>query len=247
MGNGPDGFADRFEAGRLLAVRLSAMNLTRPVVYALPRGGVPVGLEVARGLDPFPRASSPDGSSNRSGSGPAAPLDLVLVRKIGAPGEPELALGAVVDGDPPETIINEAVRESTGADAAFLDRARQRELAEIVRRRALYLEGRPHIDPAGCTAIVVDDGLATGATAKAALAAVRRRGAARTILAVPVAPIETLDDMRDRADAIVCLIPAARFHGVGGFYDDFHQLTDEETVGLLRQAWVSQPASKPRV
>jgi predicted phosphoribosyltransferase/dienelactone hydrolase len=197
------------------------MNITRPVVYALPRGGVPVGLEIARALN--------------------APLDLVLVRKIGAPGAPELALGAVVDGEDPQTVINEDVRQESGASAAFLARARRRELAEIERRRAFYLEGRPRIDPAGCTAIVVDDGLATGATAKAALAAIKRQGAARTILAVPVAPVEALADMRSHADEIVCLHSAIRFHGVGAFYADFHQLTDEETIGLLRQAWAERP------
>jgi putative phosphoribosyl transferase len=218
----PTRFTDRFDAGRWLAVRLCAMNLTRPVVYALPRGGVPVGLEIARALN--------------------APLDLVLVRKIGAPGAPELALGAVVDGENPQTVINEDVRRASGADAAFLADARRRELAEIERRRTLYLEGRPRTDPAGCTAILVDDGLATGATAKAALAAIKRQGATRTILAVPVAPEEALADMRDYADEIVCLLPAARFHGVGAFYTDFHQLTDEETIGLLRQAWEPIPA-----
>src|SRR5271165_2802713 len=132
----PTRFADRSDAGRLLAARLSAMNLTHAVVYALPRGGVPVGLEIARALN--------------------APLDLVLVRKIGAPGASELALGAVVDGENPQTVINEDVRRASGADAAFLARARRRELAEIERRRAFYLEGRPRIDPVGCTAIVVD-------------------------------------------------------------------------------------------
>jgi putative phosphoribosyl transferase len=205
----PTRFTDRCDAGRLLAARLSAMNLARPVVYALPRGGVPVGLEIARALN--------------------APLDLVLVRKIGSPGAPELALGAVVDGENPQTVINEDVRRASSADAAFLARALRRELAEIERRRAFYLEGRPRIDPAGCTQIVVDDGLATGATAKAALAAIKRQGAARTILAVPVAPEEALADMRGHADQIVCLRPATRFHGVGAFYADFHQLTDEET------------------
>lgn len=212
----PARFTDRSEAGRLLAARLVAMKLVRPVVYALPRGGVPVGLEVARALN--------------------APLDLVLVRKIGAPGEPELALGAVVDGDDPQTVINQDVHQSSGADAAFLAHARGRELAELGRRRALYLEGRPRVDPKGRTAIIVDDGLATGATAKAALAAIKRQGAARTILAVPVAPEKVVAEMLGDGTEIVCLRPAARFHGVSAFYADFHQLTDEEAVALLRQS-----------
>lgn len=210
-------FTDRSEAGRLLAARLLAMNLAHPVVYTLPRGGVPVGLEIARALN--------------------APLDLVLVRKIGAPGAAEVALGAVVDGKDPRTVINEDVRRAFGVDAPFLARARNRELAEIERRRALYLEGRPRIDPAGHTAIIVDDGLATGATAKAALAAIKQQGAGRTILAVPVAPKAALTDMSGHADDIVCLVEATGFRGVGAYYTDFHQLTDEETIGLLRQSW----------
>ena len=192
------------------------MGLDRPVVYALPRGGVPVGVEIARALH--------------------APLDLVLVRKIGAPGQPELALGAVVEGEPPQTVINEDVQRETGADDIYLQRARGRELVELQRRRALYLGDRPRLDPAGCTAIVCDDGLATGATAKAALIALKRLGAARIVLAIPAAPERTLAVMRDHADVVVCLQPARRFAGVGAFYSDFHQLTDEETIGLLRRA-----------
>ncbi|MFO1024271.1 MAG: phosphoribosyltransferase family protein [Acetobacteraceae bacterium] len=197
----------------MLATRLAALALPNPAVYALPRGGVPVARVIADRL--------------------GASLDLILVRKIGAPHQPELALGAVVDGVPPQTIVNEDVRQVTGADEAYLERTRQHELAEIERRRALYLAGRERIDPAGRSVIVVDDGLATGATAKAALTAIRRQGAARVILAVPVAPEATLEEMQDFADEVVCLIPARRFGGVGAFYDDFHQLSDAETVGLL--------------
>src|SRR5512137_671410 len=148
-------FADRTEAGRLLAARLLSRRPVDAVVYALPRGGVPVAAEVARAL--------------------GAPLDLVLVRKLGAPGNPELALGAVVDGTEPETVLNEDIVAFTGAGEAFIAAARARELREIERRRALYLAGRAPLDPKGRTAIVVDDGLATGATARAALRALRRR------------------------------------------------------------------------
>jgi putative phosphoribosyl transferase len=217
MAWGERGFADRAEAGRQLAARLAGSRdwaEVRPVVYALPRGGVPVAREIAIALK--------------------APLDVILVRKIGAPGQPELALGAVVDGTPPQTVVNEDVRRMTGADDAYLTEARSRELSEIARRRTLYRPDRPPIDPSGCTAIVVDDGLATGATAKAALTAIRQQGAARTVLAVPVAPVETLAEMRDFADEIVCLIPARHFDGVGAYYDDFHQLSDDETIALLR-------------
>ena len=210
-------FADRAEAGRRLAEALAPMGLQDPVVYALPRGGVPVAVEIARALK--------------------APVELMLVRKIGAPGAPELALAAVVDGAEPQTVVNAEVAKLTAADDAFLQKARQRELAEIERRRGLYLGERPRIGPSGRTAIVVDDGLATGATAKAALRALRAQGAAKLVLATPVAPAETLAQMRAEADEIVCLHPSERFFGVGGFYDDFHQLTDEATIRLLRGAW----------
>ena len=169
-------FIDRSDAGRQLASRLKALNLPEPVVYALPRGGVPLAVEIAKALK--------------------APVDLVLVRKIGAPGQPEFALAAVVDGEDAQTVVNEAV-----GDAAYLEKARRRELDEIERRRALYFGGRRRVSPAGRTAIVVDDGLATGATAKAALRALKRQGATKVVLAVPVAPIETLEEMRAEADA----------------------------------------------
>lgn len=210
-------FLDRTDAGRQLAAGVAALMPDRPLVYALPRGGVPVALEIARLLN--------------------APLDLVLVRKIGAPGAPEVAVGAIVEGESPQTVINEDVRRASGADDAYLQRARQRELAELERRRALYLGSRGRLKPAGHTAILVDDGLATGATAKAALIAIKRQGAAKTILAIPVAPEKTLAEMRKHADIVVCLHPARDFRGVGEFYSDFHQLTDEETIGLLRQGW----------
>jgi predicted phosphoribosyltransferase/dienelactone hydrolase len=217
-------FSDREHAGRLLAARLTAMDLQLPVVYALPRGGVPVAVEIARALH--------------------APLDLIMVRKIGAPFAPELALAAVVDGESAEIVVNQEVLRLSGATEAFLERARKRELQEIERRRSLYLGNRPPITAVGHTAIIVDDGLATGATAKAALAAVKRRGAARTVLAIPVAPIQTLEDLRGHADAVVCLHPAGDFRGVGAFYGDFHQLTDEETVGLLRLVWAAGPGAE---
>lgn len=209
----PTRFADRSEAGRLLARRVKALLLRDPLVCALPRGGVPVAAEVAAAL--------------------GAPLDLVLVRKIGAPDQPELAIGAVVDGDPPEVVLNADIVAATGASEAFIAAARRRELAEIERRRARYMAGRAPVDPAGRTAVVVDDGLATGASARAALHALRRRGAARLVLAVPVAPPATLEALRGDADDIVCLVEADLFFGIGAFYRDFHQLSDEEVIAAI--------------
>jgi predicted phosphoribosyltransferase len=206
-------FATRQQAGRLLAERLRALHLENPIVYALPRGGVPVAAEIADAL--------------------GAPLDLVLVRKIGAPRQPELALGAVVNGGEAETVLNDDIVAITGASEAFIAAARTRELAEIERRRQHYLAGRPPLDPKGRATVVVDDGIATGATARAALHALRRRGAARLILAVPVAPPDTVNTLRREADEIVCLHEAEIFFGIGAFYEDFHQLTDAEVIKLL--------------
>jgi erythromycin esterase-like protein/predicted phosphoribosyltransferase/dienelactone hydrolase len=205
---------------------LKALGLVDPVVYALPRGGVPLAVEIAKVLK--------------------APVDLILVRKIGAPGQPELALGAVVDGENAETVINQDVAAMTGGDEAYLENARRRELDEIERRRALYFGGRRRISPAGRTAIVVDDGLATGATAKAALRALRRQGATKVVLAVPVAPAETLEQMRAEADEVVCLETPLSFFGVGAFYGDFGQLTDEQMLRLLHQVWDSEASAAPR-
>jgi len=210
-------FSDRAEAGRRLAQRLLVLAPKDPVVFALPRGGVPVAAEIAEAL--------------------GAQLELSLVRKIGAPGAPELALAAVVDGAEAQLVVNEDIQRLTGADEAYLKRAEARELAEIERRRAMYLGDRPRVSPAGRTVIVVDDGLATGATAKAALRALRRQGAAKTILAVPLAPVDTLDEMAAEADEVVCLVPMDDFIGVGAGYRDFHQLSDAETVALLQKAW----------
>lgn len=218
-------FEDRADAGRQLSQALAERRLEDPVVYALPRGGVPVAVEVAKALD--------------------APLDLLLVRKIGAPGAPELALAAVVDGQDAQTVVNEEVKQTTGADQAYLDEVRAHELEEIERRRRVYLDGRGRVSPKGRTAIVVDDGLATGATAKAALRALKRQGAGRTVLAVPVAPVEILAEMRGEADEVVCPNPAEWFWGVGGFYEDFHQLDDAETLASLAEVWTPGERGPP--
>lgn len=221
-------FADRAEAGRLLAGELAFFASARPIIYALPRGGVPVAYEVARALK--------------------APLELVLVRKIGAPGNPELALGAVADGAEPYVFINEDVRAMTGAGDAYIEASQRLELAEIERRRLLYFGDRPRPDPKGRAAIVIDDGLATGATARAAIGALKRAGASPVVLAVPVAPPETAEEMRQVADHVVCLHEPVPFWGVGAFYVDFHQISDDEVLALLKasaDAAGTSPAPTP--
>jgi putative phosphoribosyl transferase len=209
-------FADRNEAGRRLAQRLVHFRDSRPVVLALPRGGVPVGFEVARQLD--------------------APLDLVLVRKIGAPQQPELAVGAVVDGARAETVVNEVIVRELGVSKRWLEEETARQLGEIERRRALYLADRPRVPVAGRVAIVVDDGIATGATMEAALHATRRAGPERLVLAVPVAPSDTIERLRPQCDEVVCLATPTLFAAIGAFYQRFDQLSDGEVVDLLRQA-----------
>lgn len=222
-------FADRNEAGRRLAAEVLKRAFNAPAVFALPRGGVPVGAEVAKAL--------------------GVPLDLVLVRKIGAPHNPELALAAIVEGDPPERVVNEEVMQLSGADETYLEREIERQTAELRRRRELYLGGRGRSDVRGKTAIVVDDGVATGATMKAALSALRRWGAARLAVALPVAPAGEIPALQAIADEVICLFPDPHFHGVGGAYADFHQLSDEETIGYLRRAWAvakAKDAGPPR-
>ncbi len=214
-------FANRSEAGRALAEALQKKALEDPVVLALPRGGVPVAAEVARVLE--------------------APLDLVMVRKIGVSYQPELAVAAVVDGSHPEIVVNEEVQSLAGVSRDYIDKQAEVELAEIERRRKLYLAGRQPARIEGRSAIVVDDGIATGTTVRAALRALRRRRPKRLILAVPVAPADTVEALRAEADDIVCLGTPYPFFAIGIFYDDFHQVADEEVVAIL----ASSPAEKP--
>jgi predicted phosphoribosyltransferase len=209
-------FSNRAEAGCLLAERLARLGPAHPVVLALPRGGVAVAFEIARRL--------------------AAPLDLLLVRKIGAPQQPELAIGAVCNGEEPILVVNDDIVALSGATAEDLAEGKRRGLAEIARRRALYGGGRAPAEVAGRTAIVVDDGIATGATMRAGLKALRRRGPRAIVLAVPVAPPEALAALRGEADRIVCLRESHLPFGIGGHYEDFHQLEDDEVIALLRAA-----------
>ena len=208
-------FNDRFEAGRKLAKALARYRKQQPAVLALPRGGVPVAAEIAGALD--------------------APLDLVLVRKIGVPFQPELAMGAVVDGDAPVIVRNEDVIESAGIGETEFKAVCDRELAEIERRRRRYLGSRERVDVAGRTAIVVDDGIATGATMRAALRATRMRNPKRLVLAVPVGPTDSVAEMREEADDVVCLETHVYFAAIGVFYRDFRQISDEEVIETLKR------------
>ncbi len=207
-------FADRAAAGQELGRRLAAERFEFPcVVLALARGGVAVGAAVARALN--------------------APLEPLLVRKIGAPGQPELAVGAMADGDEPVIVVDQAACVATGADAAYLARETAAAAAEIERRRRVYLRGRAPNDLTAATAIVVDDGIATGLTVRAALQAVRRRRPARVVLAVPVASREVLEDLRPLCDAIVCLVEPRLLGAVGLHYRDFHQLDDSAVIAAV--------------
>ena len=206
-------FRNRTEAGIELAKALSHHRDHHPVVLALPRGGVPVAAEVARALD--------------------APLDLVVARKIGVPFQPELAMGAVVDGDTPIVVRNDDVIGATGIGAAEFDSICQKEIAEIKRRRDRYLGGRKPVEIAGKTVIVVDDGIATGATFRAALRATRARGPQRLVLATPVAPGDTLRELEKEVDEVVCLETHEFFGSIGEYYSDFSQVSDDEVVSLL--------------
>jgi putative phosphoribosyl transferase len=209
-------FRDRVHAGRELAQELLRYRDKEPVVLALPRGGVPVAFEIARAL--------------------AAPLDLVLVRKIGAPGHSEFAIGAVADGGHPEIVVHDDIIDRLAIPKTYIEVEAARQLAEIERRRQVYLAGHPPVDVTGRTVIVVDDGIATGATVEAALRSVRHNCPARIVLAAPVAAPDTVEALRPLADDIVCLQLPRELGAVSLHYLDFPQVTDAEVIDLLRRA-----------
>lgn len=208
-------FKDRSDAGRKLAKALAQYKEQQPVILALPRGGVPVAAEVAAALK--------------------APLDLILVRKIGVPFQPELAMGAVVDGGAPITVRNEDVIRLAGIDEAEFKDICDSELAEIERRRQRYLGSRERVDVSGRTTIVIDDGVATGATTRAALRATRVRNPKKLVLAVPVAPTHSLAALRSDADDVICLEDHEFFVAIGAYYADFSQVPDDEVIELVKR------------
>ena len=208
-------FRDRSHAGRKLAKALVGYKAQQPVVLALPRGGVSVAGEVCAVLN--------------------APLDLILVRKIGVPFQSELAMGAVVDGSTPIIVHNEEVIRLAHIDESTFKAVCDDELAEIERHRQRFLGTQARLEIGGCTAIVIDDGIATGATTRAALRATRTRNPKKLVLAVPIAPTSTLDELRSEADDIVCLKDDEFLGAIGAYYRDFSQVSDEEVIEILKQ------------
>ena len=208
-------FSDRRQAGRVLAEHLMHYSGRDDViVLALPRGGVPVGFEVAQRLD--------------------AALDVFLVRKLGVPGHEELAMGAIASGG--VLVLNESVVRGLGIPQKLIDQAARQEQAELERRERAYRGDRPIPQIAGRIAILIDDGLATGASMRAAAAALRKLNPARVVVAVPAAAPETCDEFRSEVDEIVCAITPDPFYAVGAWYEDFSQTTDEEVRELLQRA-----------
>jgi putative phosphoribosyl transferase len=194
---------------------LGSKTLAAPVVLALPRGGVPVAAEIARVL--------------------GAPLDVVLVRKIGVPFQRELAVAAVVDGGAPEVVVNEDIARSAGIAPDRINAQVKQELGEIERRRKAYLQGRARVSLEGRIVILVDDGIATGTSIRAALRALRRKALKALILAVPVAPMETIEELKREVDEVVCLRTPEPFFAIGIHYVDFHQISDAEVIRLLAE------------
>ncbi|WP_346797263.1 phosphoribosyltransferase family protein [Halomonas sp. Bachu 37] len=217
-------FENRREAGRELARAITGTHHDparhEPFLYdlilALPRGGVPVAYEIATRL--------------------GLPLDVVVVRKVGAPGQPEFGLGAVVDGDPPQVVLTERMLELFQPSESYLEAETQRQLQEIMRRRQAYIGNRAPANVSGRRVLLVDDGIATGGTAKAAARALRQAGAARVTLAVPVAPQSSLTELAADVDDIICLATPEPFTAVGKHYLDFDQTSDEEVITLLQEA-----------
>jgi putative phosphoribosyl transferase len=207
-------FHDRRDAGQRLAAALEHLRGSEPIILGLPRGGVPVAAEVARAL--------------------GAPLDVIVVRKLGVPFQPELGMGAIGEGG--ARVLNEQVLHLAGVTPDQLSRVETRERAEIERRARLFRDDRPPLPLTGRTAVIVDDGIATGGTAHAALQVARAHGAARIVLAVPVAPAETLRELAPDADEIVCLATPTDFFAVGQWYRDFSQTADSEVRSLLEEA-----------
>lgn len=216
-------YRDRGHAGRTLGEEVARVRgMADPIVLALPRGGVPVAFEVAEALD--------------------APLDLILVRKLGAPGQEEIALGAIASGG--VRVLNEEIIRQLRVTPEQLEIVAARERVELRRREQAYRGGRPYPQVADRTAVLVDDGLATGATMRAAARALRQLHPASVVVAVPVAPLSTIEALRREVDDVVCPASPAPFFGVGMWYGDFTQTTDAEVRALLGRAWRARSGAR---
>ncbi|QNI03658.1 phosphoribosyltransferase [Halomonas sp. SH5A2] len=214
MPNRQERFENRRDAGRQLANALAGKHYD--VVLSLPRGGVPVAYEVAMRLQ--------------------LPLDVLVVRKLGAPGHAEFGIGAVVDGDPPQVVMNSQTVKMLQVPERYIEEEIQRQKREITRRRHAYRGEQAPVNVSGRRVILVDDGIATGGTAKAAARAMRQAGAATVTLAVPVAPASTLGELAGDVDDVICLATPEPFTAVGEHYQDFTQTSDDEVIGLLQAA-----------
>lgn len=209
-------FDDRTDAGKRLARVIEGEVLADPLIMALPRGGVPVAYEIASHI--------------------AAPMEILIVRKIGAPGRPEFGLGALVDGEEPELVLNRRAIRLAQPPAGYIEAEAERQRAEILRRRTLYFGDRALLSPRDRDVILIDDGIATGGTVRAAIKALSRAGARRLLLAVPVAPKSELARLRGSVDRIICLATPSDFRAVGLYYRVFGQTSDEEVIALMERA-----------
>ncbi len=208
-------FESRAQAGEILGAALGGFAKLDPIVYALARGGAPVAAAVAEKIN--------------------SPLDLILVRKLGAPFQPELAIGAVADGGAPASVLHKDRIDELGVGDEYLKKAEAEAFAEIERRRAVFFKRHKPVPPAGRNVILVDDGLATGATMEAAIKAMRAAGAKRVIVAVPVAPADAAEKFRALADDFVCVETPSPFWAVGNHYQAFPQLSDSDVVEILAE------------
>lgn len=216
----PAFFEDRADAGRRLAAAVASEVLPEPLVMALPRGGVPVAFEIAIAL--------------------GAPLEVLIARKIGAPGHPEFGLGALVDGQEERLVLNREAVRLVRPPRGYLAAEAERQRAEIARRRQLYLGERQPLSPRQRNVVLVDDGIATGGTIRAAIEALRLSDVGHLLLAVPVAPASAIASLRSKVDGIVCLSAPAFFRAVGLHYRDFEQTSDAEVITLLERARVDR-------
>lgn len=214
-------FRDRVEAGRILAHRLTKYADQRPIVLGLPRGGVPVAFEVAKALK--------------------APLDVYVVRKLGVPGHEELAMGAIASGD--VRVLNKRVIEDLRISEEAIEAETRKEQQEVQRRERLYRGDRPPLDVSNRTVVLVDDGIATGSTIKAAIAALKKQKAGRIVVAVPVAPASTIEELKREVDEVICVSTPEFFYAISLWYEEFPQTSDEEVSELLKQAEMKKEAA----